>query len=259
MALQGSGQIKLSEIQTEFGGSNPIGLSEYYGKGNAPASGEIQIGADFYGTSNAPVVSRTQFGFYTDNSSGTSNTYSNIPLGSDSTGRYTVITFTGGAANSVSASLGGISMTVVSRADYVNRCFSAIFYCDSSSLGTSANLTVNCNRIGYSCVTVYSAQNISGTTSHTYANGSSSNLSTTFTAANNTFIVAATAGDEYVWSYITGLANSFGGKVGGAVGTSAAWELKTSGGSVTVTQPQNASGSGGPGGYERTLSVASFN
>ena len=30
MALTSSGQLKLSEIQTEWGGSNPIGLSEYY-------------------------------------------------------------------------------------------------------------------------------------------------------------------------------------------------------------------------------------
>ena len=30
MALQGSGTIKFSEIQTEHGGSNPISLSEYY-------------------------------------------------------------------------------------------------------------------------------------------------------------------------------------------------------------------------------------
>lgn len=30
MALQSSGAIKLSEIQTEFGGSDPISLSEYY-------------------------------------------------------------------------------------------------------------------------------------------------------------------------------------------------------------------------------------
>jgi hypothetical protein len=51
MALPSSGQISLSDIQTEFGGSNPIALSEYYSKGNAPASGEIQLAADFYGTS----------------------------------------------------------------------------------------------------------------------------------------------------------------------------------------------------------------
>ena len=33
MALQASGQISLSEIQTEFGGANPIGVSEYYKNG----------------------------------------------------------------------------------------------------------------------------------------------------------------------------------------------------------------------------------
>ena len=32
MALQGSGQIKLSEIETEYGGSAPTQLSEYHGK-----------------------------------------------------------------------------------------------------------------------------------------------------------------------------------------------------------------------------------
>lgn len=52
MPLQSSGQIKLSEIATEFGGSAPHSLSEYHNKGNAPASGEIQLAADFYGTAN---------------------------------------------------------------------------------------------------------------------------------------------------------------------------------------------------------------
>ena len=53
MALPSSGPISLSDIQTEFGGSNPISLSEYYSKGNAPASGAIDLAADFYGTANA--------------------------------------------------------------------------------------------------------------------------------------------------------------------------------------------------------------
>jgi len=52
MALQGSGQIKLSEIAAEFGGSAPHALSEYHGQGNAPASGEIKLAAHFYGTSS---------------------------------------------------------------------------------------------------------------------------------------------------------------------------------------------------------------
>jgi hypothetical protein len=59
MALQSSGQIKLSEIATEFGGSAPHALSEYHGSGNAPASGEIQLAADFYGTSSGISLSTT--------------------------------------------------------------------------------------------------------------------------------------------------------------------------------------------------------
>lgn len=59
MALQSSGAIKLSEIQTEFGGTNPVSLSEYYSGGSfvpsgtsgVPASGAVSVG-DFYGASN---------------------------------------------------------------------------------------------------------------------------------------------------------------------------------------------------------------
>lgn len=55
MALPTSGPLALSQIQTEFGGSNPISMSEYYRNGpyvtsnntNVPTSGAIDIG-DFY-------------------------------------------------------------------------------------------------------------------------------------------------------------------------------------------------------------------
>ena len=56
MALPASGPISLDDIQTEFGGTNPIGLSEYYSAAaGVPASGEISI-ADFYGTSARVVI-----------------------------------------------------------------------------------------------------------------------------------------------------------------------------------------------------------
>lgn len=63
MTLQTSGAIKFSEIQTEFGGSNPISLSEYYAGGSyvpsstsgtngaVPSSGTIAM-SKFYGTSD---------------------------------------------------------------------------------------------------------------------------------------------------------------------------------------------------------------
>lgn len=57
MALPPSGPLSLSQIQGEFGGSNPISLSEYYRNGglvtsnntSVPTSGTISV-SNFYGT-----------------------------------------------------------------------------------------------------------------------------------------------------------------------------------------------------------------
>lgn len=64
MTLPSSGALSLADIQGEFGGANPISLSEYYAGGGlvpagttgtygaVPSSGAISI-QNFYGTSNA--------------------------------------------------------------------------------------------------------------------------------------------------------------------------------------------------------------
>lgn len=61
MAIPSSGAISLATIQTEYGGANPISLSEYYRGGTyvpntattttIPTSGTISV-SNFYGTSN---------------------------------------------------------------------------------------------------------------------------------------------------------------------------------------------------------------
>ena len=64
MATPSSGEFKLQDIVTEFGGDAPHGLTEYYAGGSnvgsgtqnaqgqaVPSSGEIKL-TDFYGTSN---------------------------------------------------------------------------------------------------------------------------------------------------------------------------------------------------------------
>lgn len=64
MALQSSGQIKLSEVASEFGDSAPHSMSEFYRNGSlvgsnnssVPTSGEIQLG-DFYGAEDALTLS----------------------------------------------------------------------------------------------------------------------------------------------------------------------------------------------------------
>ena len=49
MPMQENGAISLADIQTEFGGSNPIRINEYYGgSGFLPSSGTISF-SDFYG------------------------------------------------------------------------------------------------------------------------------------------------------------------------------------------------------------------
>jgi hypothetical protein len=62
MVLPSSGLISLLDIQNEFGGTNPIGINEYYRNGglvpanntNVPTSGIISL-ADFYGAVNEIV------------------------------------------------------------------------------------------------------------------------------------------------------------------------------------------------------------
>lgn len=58
MALQASGAITLAQVQAEFGGANPISLSEYYGAASGvPASGSISL-SHFYGKSAYHSTSR---------------------------------------------------------------------------------------------------------------------------------------------------------------------------------------------------------
>jgi len=70
MTIPSSGPLSLSDIQTEFGGSNPISLSEYYAgganvpsgttgdSGPIPSSGTISMG-QFYGASNRVAITLT--------------------------------------------------------------------------------------------------------------------------------------------------------------------------------------------------------
>lgn len=66
MALPSSGPLALTQIQTEFGGSNPISMSEYYRGGafvtsnntTVPTSGAISI-SNFYGTTKRVFIPLT--------------------------------------------------------------------------------------------------------------------------------------------------------------------------------------------------------
>jgi hypothetical protein len=73
MTLQSSGPISLLDIQNEFGGSNPIGIDEYYGiTTGIPISGTISI-ADFYGKSTPPTTNGLIANWKPSSYSGTGN------------------------------------------------------------------------------------------------------------------------------------------------------------------------------------------
>jgi len=62
VTLQSNGQMTFTDIQTEFGGSNPISLDEYYGAASGiPSSGAISMN-QFYGKSNAHTITVGAYG-----------------------------------------------------------------------------------------------------------------------------------------------------------------------------------------------------
>ena len=89
MTLPSSGPLSLANIQTEFGGSNPIGMNEYYAGGGlvpagttgtygaVPSSGTISV-QNFYGTSNyVPVYIEELFSTYLYTGNGGTKTITN--------------------------------------------------------------------------------------------------------------------------------------------------------------------------------------
>jgi hypothetical protein len=89
MTLPTSGPLAFTDIQTEFGGTNPIGLNEYYAGGSyvaagttgtygaVPSSGQISV-QNFYGTSAViPVYIEDVFSTWLYTGTGASQTITN--------------------------------------------------------------------------------------------------------------------------------------------------------------------------------------
>ena len=119
MTLPTSGTLSLSSIQGEFGGSNPISMSEYYRSGpyvpnypansSIPTSGTISIN-QFYGSTNSPPANQ-EFGFTAGlyNTGGkASQQYIGVKSWTSPFATYTFGSFTDSSIN-----LGGTNFTVV--------------------------------------------------------------------------------------------------------------------------------------------------
>ena len=124
MALPTSGTLTLADIQTEFGGSNPIGLSEYYAGGSyvpagtsgtngaVPSSGTISI-SDFYGTGvqRTVTVSPTSQSATGTSSSHTWNPVTVTYSGGTPSSVVWSFSFTNGGTFSYTTSNGGLTAT----------------------------------------------------------------------------------------------------------------------------------------------------
>lgn len=126
MALPVSGAVSLTQIQTEFGGANPIGISEYYAggayvpagtsgtNGAVPSSGAISINS-FYGTSNVLIVEYVVVGGggaggYTGYN-GSATSFGVVSSGGGATGGWSYV-YTQLSGVGASGSIGGLGTPI---------------------------------------------------------------------------------------------------------------------------------------------------
>lgn len=169
MAIPSSGAISLTTVQTEFGGSNPISLSEYYAGGAyvpagtsgtygaVPSSGAISL-RNFYGTtavtiflSNLSIIDFTGGG--SDASAGyqlTSGGIENQIVGASTTQTATWCTPTGQAVNyEVYATATGSPLTVGTVNAWVALSTTRTWRLDASiGSNLSTTLSISVRRVG---------------------------------------------------------------------------------------------------------------
>ena len=225
MALQSSGAISLANIQTEFGGTNPISLSEYYSTGNAPASGEIQLAADFYGTSNTVDLDFTLQGGTTSRGAGT---HSSVSIGTANTNRMVVI-----SANSITSNIpsgitiGGNAMSIINSTSGVYIAFLKV------PTGTTADIVITGG--GTYTQQIYTLNTVNSSTSNSQVNYSTA---ATGAATSQSFTFSTTVSDDgvFIWGGFINPAAGPGGSFSNTITTD------NSNGATTVN---NVGGTGG--------------
>jgi len=158
MTLQSSGAISLANVQTEFGGSNPISISEYYGAASGvPTSGTISL-SNFYGKSAAPQeIQRNYFASAYSSSWGLSWSTSGHQAGN----LYILAVFKGKIGSTASGSIATPSgWTLLQTANWVSssgtvgRMEASLFY--RTSVSGSVTITNTGSYEGQSaCLSVW--------------------------------------------------------------------------------------------------------
>ena len=164
MALQGSGQISLGDIATEFGGTAPHQMSEYYGSGGAPGSGELRI-SDFYGLANKGPSYINYLTTLSNNFANAEDTFSSVSFGSiAATNRVIVVCITVTTPNAISAmTIGGVAATQAATVgqNYIGK--GEIWYAAQNST-TSGDIVISTGNVNGGVISVYSVNDVASTT-----------------------------------------------------------------------------------------------
>jgi hypothetical protein len=159
MALQGSGAISLSQIQTELGGANPVSLSEYYRNGtytgsnntSVPTSGAISM-SNFYGASSVDLVpdATAWNDIYQTGSSGgsTSGSANTVTVTGINTSITLSITLTGGYCNGAADNAFNATVDIWAVVNGVESTYISGTHTDSFSV-TTFNISVSNNSTVY--------------------------------------------------------------------------------------------------------------
>lgn len=195
MTLPNSGSLALSQIQGEFGGSNPIGLNEYYRGGSLvpshantsgiPSSGQISVN-QFYGKSNAAPIDTTVSG-----NQGTSS----------ASGKF------GQVNKGIQAAADGTDFPAIgswSDSSFTNSSGNASFTITGFASGAS-NLAANTPRFSIAGNNV--GPSFSALTGYNVLSGGGLNIN----ISSNTGSASANVGTRYTPNAFTGALNGSGG------------------------------------------------
>ena len=212
MALQTSGAISISDIVTEFGGTAPHSLSEYYGADSGvPSSGTISI-SDFYGASAYVAPTHTYKGSVTTSSTHVTSKSGTFTFSSTTTNRKAVVAVSGRATDTSAFNVTGVTVNGYSLTRAVQRntadrygvSYAAIFIGDVPTGSGSLTVTSTVSRSALMGFGVWETWNILSNTPVSSKTLSEGTITFTNTLPND-LIFACGQGDfaGVTWTNIT--------------------------------------------------------
>jgi hypothetical protein len=252
MTLQASGDITLKDIQAEFGGANPISLSEYYRGGayvvnqsinnNIPTSGSIQL-SDFYLAKGTGNLTFEYIGSVNNTGNAYSYTFVNVPIGTATSDRLVVIAVQINVSESTSyyisdVAINGASTPYIARSASGKNCW---LVQRVITTGTTADVVVTLagsGTPGRCTLMVYNVGNYTSSTPVITVSGlnGTTSISRTISYKSGMVVIANafqyTEPTGFTW---TGLTEDRDSNIEDSRHTSASGRISSNSGTITIT------------------------